>query len=224
MERTAMNSRDAILSRIRGLLAQGPQHEEPPVPEVWPRENPGAEQMAQRFAEELQAIHGEAIRCRSMDDARAQLKDLLDREQWTALGAPDRPLCREVTSGLEPDRVFWARPGWAPQDMAQLPAGLIEAECLLADTGTAMIACDTPEERLLCYLPPACIVVARMDRLVEHLPAAWPEIARRAADPERRGEFVFITGPSRTADIEKILILGVHGPKRLIVVVIGSEG
>ena len=224
MERDAMTSRDAILSRIRSLLAQEPPREEPPVPEVWPRENPDAARMADRFAAELQEIHGETIRCRSMDEARARLKELLDREQWTALGAPDRPLCREVTSGLEPGRVYWARPDWAPPSMAELPAGLIEAECLLADTGTAMIACNTPEERLLCYLPPACIVVATADRLVEHLPAAWPEIARRAADPERRGEFVFITGPSRTADIEKILILGVHGPKRLIVVVIGDAG
>jgi L-lactate dehydrogenase complex protein LldG len=92
----------------------------------------------------------------------------------------------------------------------------------LADTGTAVIACGTAEERLLCYLPPVCIVVATADRLAEHLPAAWPEIARRAADPGRRGEFVFVTGPSRTADIEKILILGVHGPKRLMVLLIGG--
>jgi len=56
--------------------------------------------------------------------------------------------------------------------------------------------------------------------LVEHLPAAWAEIARRAADPSLRGEFVIITGPSRTADIEKILILGVHGPKRLVVLLV----
>jgi L-lactate dehydrogenase complex protein LldG len=104
--------------------------------------------------------------------------------------------------------------------MADLSAAVVEADFLLADTGTCMVACATPHERLLCYLPPACVVVARADRLREHMPAAWDEIARRTADPGLRGEFVFITGPSRTADIEKILILGVHGPKRLAVLLV----
>ena len=63
------------------------------------------------------------------------------------------------------------------------------------------------------------MVIARADQLAEHLPAAWATIGPRVADPAQRGEFVIVTGPSRTADIEKILILGVHGPKRLIVII-----
>ena len=57
--------------------------------------------------------------------------------------------------------------------------------------------------------------------MAEHLPAAWATIAAACADPAARGEFVIVTGPSRTADIEKILILGVHGPKRLVVLLVG---
>jgi L-lactate dehydrogenase complex protein LldG len=216
------------------LLANDLPRDEPAAPEVWPQENPGTEQMRERFCEELQAISGETVRCRSMDEARSRLRQLLDQEHWSPLGAMDRPVC-QIAAGLGPDRVTWAQPDWTPQTMAELPAGLVEAECLLADTGTAMIACNTPQERLMCYLPPACIVVAPAGRLAEHLPAAWPEIARRVAAtrapceawsrmvPDRRGEFVFVTGPSRTADIEKILILGVHGPKRLIVLLIGND-
>ena len=100
-------------------------------------------------------------------------------------------------------------------------ASVVEADILLADTGSCLIACPTAQDRLLCYLPPACVVVARLEQLREHLPAAWPTVAPRVADPAQRGEFVIVTGPSRTADIEKILILGVHGPKRLVVVLIG---
>ena len=217
----AMNSRDAILSRIRKHLANEPPSEAPPVPEVWPRENPSVDQMAQRFTEELQAISGEVIRCASVDEARAKLVELMKEGAWETLGAMDRPLCRELAAGLEAEKVAWAKPEWTPGEMATLPAGLVEADYLLADTGTAMVACGRPEERLLCYLPPVCLVAATADRLLEHMPAVWAEVARRAADPALRGEFVFITGPSRTADIEKILILGVHGPKRLIVLVVG---
>ena len=102
--------------------------------------------------------------------------------------------------------------------IAQLPAGLIAADVLLADTGSCMIACGTTHERLMCYLPPACVVVGRVAQLAEHLPAAWADDCRPLSPRQAlRGEFVMVTGPSRTADIEKILILGVHGPKRLVV-------
>lgn len=216
-----MTSREAILSRIRTALAQDPPLEPPPVPDVWPWRNPSPAEMAQRFAEALQAVHGEVIRAASMDEARRRLGELMEHEGWDRLGAMDRPLCRDLAQGADPERIAWAQSDWTAPGMADLPAALVEADFLLADTGTAMIACGRAEERLLCYLPPACIVAATMDRLVEHLPAAWPEIAPRVADPQVRGEFVFITGPSRTTDIEKILILGVHGPKRLIVLLVG---
>jgi L-lactate dehydrogenase complex protein LldG len=193
----------------------------PPIPEVWPRENPTVDAMAERFKRELEEVHGEVVRCGSMEEARTWLAETAAQESWEKLGAVDRPLCREVSGGLKPDRLAWAQPDWTPQSMAGLSAGLVEADCLLADTGTSMVACGRAEERLMCYLPPACVIVAATDRLVEHLPAGWPAIARRVADPQLRGEFVFITGPSRTADIEKILILGVHGPKRLMVLLVG---
>ena len=105
--------------------------------------------------------------------------------------------------------------------MAELSASVIAAEALLADTGSCLIACPTAQDRLLCYLPPACVVIARVEQLAEHLPAAWAEVAARAADPALRGELVIVTGPSRTSDIEKILTLGVHGPKRLVVMLVG---
>jgi L-lactate dehydrogenase complex protein LldG len=216
-----MSSRDAILSRIRTALAGDPQRSLPPVPEVWPRENPTVGAMAERFQRELEAVHGEVIRCDNMEAAQRKLAELASQESWEKIGSFDRLLCREVCRGLQPERVAWAGSDWTPQSMSSLSVGVVEADYLLADTGTSMVACGRAEERLLCYLPPACVIVATADRLVEHLPAAWPQIAPRIADPQVRGEFVFITGPSRTADIEKILILGVHGPKRLIVLLVG---
>lgn len=185
--------------------------------------------MAERFQRELEAVCGEVIRCADVQQAQRELAALANQESWETIGAMDRPLCREICGELDRGRVWWAGGtdnasqtlDGSPESMAGLSAAVIEADCLLADTGTSMVACGRAEERLLCYLPPTCVIVATVDRLVEHLPAAWPQIAPRVADPQTRGEFVFITGPSRTADIEKILILGVHGPKRLIVCLVG---
>ncbi|NUQ62773.1 MAG: lactate utilization protein [Pirellulales bacterium] len=216
-----MSSRDAILSRIRTALAGDPPVARPSIPEVWPRTNPGIEEMAERFTKELRAVGGEVYRLTTMDDARRKLAELMEELQSTLLGAIDRPICRELCGELPPDHVAWPEPGWTPRTMSDLVAGLVPADYLLADTGSCLIACGTHQERILCYLPPTCIVVARTAQLVEHLPAVWETIASRSGDPNLRGEFVIVTGPSRTADIEKILILGVHGPKRLVVLLVG---
>ena len=151
-------------------------------------------------------------------DQSAELVSQLDD---TTIGAIDHPLTRELTYGLPPDRLDWGGSEIDAPTMAQWAASVVPADCLLADTGTCMVACATTYDRLMCYLPPVSIVIARQNRLFEHLPAVWEELAGRVADPELRGEYVFISGPSRTADIEKILILGVHGPKRLIVLLVG---
>ena len=227
-----MTSRDAILQRIGKGLANAAAAGSaglapPPVSEVWPcdhashgaRSDPQA--LAQRFADELAAVHGQTIRSGTMSEARRQLAELLDTAGWPTLGALDRPLVREVTAELPAGRLAWIQPDAQARSIAELPAGLLTAECLLADTGTCVIACPTAADRLMCYLPPACVVVARREQLVEHLPAAWAELSKRCTDPQASGELVLVTGPSRTSDIEKVLILGVHGPMRLVVLLVG---
>ena len=217
--REPMNSRDIVLNRIRAALADRPQVELPEPCEVWPCTKPDKATMLARFAEELEAVHGELIRCESVEDARAKLAELMDRSEWSTIAAVESPAARELFEDIA-DRVSWTQPDWEAPDLADVPAGLVVADHLLADTGSCVVTAVTAQQRLLCYLPPVCVVLARGDQLAEHLPAVWPELAGRAAAPETRGEFVIITGPSRTADIEKILILGVHGPKRLIILLV----
>jgi L-lactate dehydrogenase complex protein LldG len=222
----ASNSREAILQRIRGALAQPrPQGnlllERPATPEVWPRNDPPADDLAKRFQDELAAVHGQTIRCRTPEDAARQLHDLATAGGWPMLAAIDAPLARQVCNCLPTETIAWVTDDWSKQQIAAVPAGVLVADLLLADTGSCVIRCPTAAARLMCYLPPACVVLARLEQLREHLPAAWGEIAAACADPNARGEWVIVTGPSRTADIEKILILGVHGPKRLVVLLIG---
>jgi L-lactate dehydrogenase complex protein LldG len=215
-----MSSRDTILQRVRSQVSKGPHLVAPPVPEVWPRTSPAPAAMAEQFGRELAEVHGEVIRCATVQDARRQLAELVTTSGWTSLGVMDQPAAHQSLTDVPPGLATTVT-DWQPRRMAELSASLVVAEALLADTGSCLIACPTPQDRLLCYLPPACVVIGFADRLFEHLPAAWATIAPRVADPARRGEFVIVTGPSRTADIEKILILGVHGPKRLVVILVG---
>lgn len=216
-----MNSRDVILQRLHGELSKSPAVSLPPPVEVWPREKPAPAAMAARFEKELTAVHGEVIRCGSMAELRRQLAELAACEHWTAIGLMDRPAAREAAADLPAAAIALPDADWQPRQIAELSASVIEPEVLLADTGSCLVSCPTAQDRLLCYLPPACVVAARVEQLVEHLPAAWEGIAARAKAPALTGEFVIVTGPSRTADIEKILILGVHGPKRLVVMLLG---
>ena len=222
-----MSSRENILKRIRERLqAAGPFRDEfaspksPPPPDVWPRTSPDTGVMAERFTKELLEVFGEVLRLKATEEAVRQLPALLLQEGWPRLGAIDTPAAREATSGLAAEQIAWVSDDWTPQQIADLPAALITPECLLADTGSALVECRTAVARLMCYLPPICLIVGRTSQLVEHMPAAWDAIAPQCAETDRRGEHVIITGPSRTADIEKILILGVHGPKRLIVLLV----
>jgi L-lactate dehydrogenase complex protein LldG len=215
------SSRDAILHRIRSQVSKIPAMELPPVPEVWPRQNPDPATMADRFESELKTVHGEVIRVATMADAQNRFADLVKQAGWTSIGVMYRPLCCDAVKNIDTKLIQWPKSNWPSIEMAQLSASLITPEVLLADTGSSLIACPTAEDRLLCYLPPECVIIARTDQLSEHLQAAWQTLAPRCADHGLSGEFVIVTGPSRTSDIEKTLILGVHGPKRLVVILVG---
>ncbi len=220
-----MTSREVILQRIRSGLTNAAAAgfgdvSEPPVPEVWPRTGRAPSELLVQFSDELSLLKGELLHCATIDAARKQLSQIMEADGWSLLGSLDRPLLRDLTGHISAERIDWVTADWTAERIERLPVALITADALLADTGSCVVHCATAVERLMCYLPPVCIIAAGLNQLVEHLPAAWPPIAAACRAAESRGEIVLITGPSRTADIEKKLILGVHGPKRLIVMVV----
>jgi L-lactate dehydrogenase complex protein LldG len=107
---------------------------------------------------------------------------------------------------------------------ADLPHPLVEAmqcsftvaDALIARTGSIVLRATTAGGRRLSVLPPIHCVVAERAQLVPYL-SAW----LNNVHSDRGWSYgTIITGPSRTADIERILVLGAHGPKRLIVIVV----
>jgi L-lactate dehydrogenase complex protein LldG len=102
-------------------------------------------------------------------------------------------------------------------ELDQAIVGITGALAGLADTGSLALQCGPGMGRLASLLPPVHIALLPVDRLypdVAAFLATHPGAVRQASN------LVFITGPSRTADIEQTLTLGVHGPRELHVVLI----
>ena len=242
-----MSSRDKILGRIRVALTAVPGAVNlPDAPTVWPTGHLSMAELRPTFETSLTAVGGETVVCRSKQEAAQRIEALLKEIEAKKIGIANRTIVAETIAhadgfhdGATDFERFYApevASDVSPQEIATLDASVIGAEYLLADTGSAVVASANAFDRMLCYLPPVCCVVATERMLREHLPGAWPEICRRiksetADSPDAdlsvpiqdHGEFLIVTGPSRTADIEKILVMGVHGPKRLVVFIIADE-
>ena len=151
--------------------------------------------LARRFRDELAAVGGEAFFVADESALPAAIAVYADAH---ALGA-------------------------ATSDPADPGYSLLRADALLADTGTAVVIERSSQRRLAPYLPRACIVVADAHALHAGMTASSLAALHAAARRGDRGEAVLITGPARTADIEKTLVLGAHGPKSLAVMIVGIE-
>ncbi len=215
-----MTSRDRILERVRQATNNASEYRKPPIPRVWPKTDLSQKQLLERFRAELDSVAGESVLCTSTSHGAETLAELADRHRWNKIGVADHPLCHSLTAGLPNDTFFVERSNWDPQEMAELSVGLVAADAFLADTGSALIRCETKEQRLLCYLPPVSIVVAETNRIAANLPAVWRTTSDELRQTQGRGETVIVTGPSRSSDIEKKLVLGVHGPQRVIALLI----
>ena len=101
--------------------------------------------------------------------------------------------------------------------VANAELGIAEAEYGIASTGTlAVISTDTRPSSLT-LLPTASLIIVQIDRVMPDLAAALAAIGSARLAEHR---MTLITGPSRTADIEKRIVLGVHGPKALHLIVV----
>jgi L-lactate dehydrogenase complex protein LldG len=96
---------------------------------------------------------------------------------------------------------------------ADAKVGISQLDWAMASTGSLVQDAAPVERRLVSTLPPIHIAIVETNRLVPDMPAVFSRIG-----PEQTNYISFITGPSRTADIERVLTIGVHGPEKLIIV------
>jgi L-lactate dehydrogenase complex protein LldG len=153
-----------------------------------------------------------------IEEAANILVNLREVHQWTAAAAHHHPLLDRIVPALGLETQYTEeRPD--SKSLERCSVGITACDALIGQTGSILLTARSAGGRALSVLPPHHLVVARADQLVPDLPTAFDLLSARYG--EKYPSFItFITGPSRTGDIERILVLGAHGPKNLTVILI----
>ena len=203
--------RDKMLGRIRSALAAGPAPL-PPAPDwaapVHPP-LPGPD-LSVTFAENFRRIGGEFFYCENIAQLGQQLRT------WLAERLPADQQFYAWEPALQTLLAAAQVPFQATEAdfRAQAAAGLTSCEALVARTGSIVVAPAAASGRRLSIYPDQHIVLARPSQVVAEIGDALRAVQARYG-AQLPSMLSLTTGPSRTADIEKTLVLGAHGPRRL---------
>lgn len=149
------------------------------------------------------------------EEMAAALLELAREEGWKSFGTHRGDLTDACCASLGLPSIDTSSPFDAHQ-LEACDAGISQCDALVAQTGSVLITARSAGGRALSVLPPHHVVLATRDQLVADLPAAFALLKARYQE-NFPSLISLITGPSRTGDIERILVLGAHGPKKLTV-------
>ncbi|MFN7994169.1 MAG: lactate utilization protein [Bryobacteraceae bacterium] len=210
-------SREHILHKVRTALGRTAGQAAPDPPPVRIRiPETDVETRVTRLLNSVAGLAGKTHRAANGEEALQYVRSLLEGKNAIASNAPFLRECGiadlpNVKSGFISAQEV--RPLCATAD-----AGITSAAYALADTGTLVMLSNPEEARLISLLPPVHIAVVPAERVLSGLDELLSLLPHPA---EQTSSMVLITGPSRTADIEQILVRGVHGPGEIHVVVVG---
>lgn len=161
------------------------------------------------FAEQLTAVSGNFIYCENGIEFIENILQLADRFNWRKIYCWE-PELQELLSTYE--FPFYK----TDKDFHLAEVGITMCEALIARNGSVMVSNQNAAGRRLSIFPHHHIVIARTGQMVMDLKDAFALIKSKYG-AQIPSMISTITGPSRTADIEKTLVLGAHGPKELFV-------
>ena len=224
--RTSRAARDAIMHSIRSSLAasQGIVHAEHSiVPDHGdPIAVKGSRSPIEKFRERLESVGGHCEVAPDEDAATRVLAEtitaLQTRQAGKRIALSDSPAVTRLARSIAADEITVCP---APDELFNYDVGITTAQAAIAETGTLVLEAESERHRLVSLLPPVHIAIIYARDIVLTIGDALSQLHRD--DPKEMSRAItFITGPSRTADIELTLTVGVHGPKELYVIVIDN--
>jgi len=152
----------------------------------------------------------------SVEEAQLVLRKIAGVENWKRVATHNGGLTDELVSRLGLP-VLNTSAGYDVNALEICDAGITECDAFIAQTGSVIVTSRESGGRALSVLPPHHVVLARREQLVRDLSAGF-ELVQKKYAPNYPSMISVVTGPSRTGDIERILVLGAHGPKKLTVI------
>ncbi len=208
-------SRESTLRKVRSALGIRPVEMPPPV-RLKIMEMPRQARI-ESLLERVSALAGKTLQA-TPGDAREYVAGLIAGKTAIASNAPFLTECG--IANLENVRSGIANREELREICRTADYGITSADYALADTGTLVMLSSAKEARMISLLPPAHIAIVPASKILTGLDELLTILPRPA---EQTSSMVLITGPSRTGDIEQILVRGVHGPGEIHVVVVESN-
>ncbi len=232
-----MSAREYILGSIREHLAASAAHDAiqaeglaeipAPVEVTIPPSNGSRLSLVETFKEKLASVGGHCIEAHNEREVVGALTRIISDLQKTPLRArrialSNAPELERLLAQVEVDvGVIETSPGAA--ELFEYDIGISTAQAGIAETGTLVLDSGRERHRLVSLVPPVHIAILEVKNICLGLGEALAAVQGSEAQ-EVSPTITFVTGPSRTADIELTLAIGVHGPQELYVIVNKGEG
>jgi len=225
------SARDEILGSVRTALKRGPNESTPSarlegasrdVVEIKNECERKRAQLIEQFQAEVERVGARFYRAADEASVIEYIKQVSrDRRAENAIGWNEIPLDRtNLERSLQEVSVKYsteASDAHFLRSAVSADLGVSGVDYALADTGTLVLLARTGQARSISLLPPVHIAVVQAEQLLSRLDDLFPLVS---LERDLASAITFITGPSRTADIELTLVIGVHGPQELHVVLL----
>jgi len=206
-------ARENILSKIKQALGK-------PVPVPFPASTgnesvflPSQQELEIEFAENFTKLEGRFSFCANEQELVEQLQTLIAGRNWTKIYSRETGLQEKLTNA-----------GFTTvyaDDVATCDAAITGCESLIARTGTMILSSAQLSGRTVSVYAPVHICIAYSNQLVYDISDGLKQL-REGYAQQFPSLVTLATGPSRTADIEKTLVVGVHGPKEVFCFLVDS--
>jgi len=207
-------AKENILKRIRQALVN-------PTPVPFPQSEgnssvyiPPSQENEIEFAENFGRISGRFIYCANSVEMVSQLQQLISAQAWAQVFCRESRLLAILQEPLKGLLIA--------NDLPEADVSITGCEALIARTGSILMSSAQESGRTVSVYAPVHICIAYTDQLVFDIRDGLEMLSEKYKD--KIPSFITLaTGPSRTADIEKTLVVGVHGPKDVYVFLVEAQ-